>query len=166
MSRIWKFGDDIDTDQIVPGRYAPYMTGDSQVSKYAFVEHRPDFAPNVKPGDVIVTGKNFGCGSSREYAAVALRQCSPACIIAGSYARIFFRNCINLGIRLYEAPDDVRAQLEDGAEVIYNPETDQLVSNGKVINLKPMPEFVHQIVAEGGILEYVRKHGRFPGEEA
>ncbi|MCA9981633.1 MAG: 3-isopropylmalate dehydratase, partial [Anaerolineales bacterium] len=87
--RIWKFGSDVDTDQIVPGRYAPYMLADGDdVKNYAFVEARPDFAADAQPGDIIVAGENFGCGSSREYAPEALRRRQIGAIIAPSFARI------------------------------------------------------------------------------
>ncbi|MFN2104750.1 MAG: homoaconitate hydratase, partial [Candidatus Promineifilaceae bacterium] len=90
MSRIWKFGADIDTDQIVPGRYAPYMLKEGEdVKDYAFIEARPDFAADAQAGDIIVAGNNFGCGSSREYAPEALRRRRIAAIIAPSFARIF-----------------------------------------------------------------------------
>ncbi len=116
MSRIWKFGADVDTDQIVPGRYAPYMRPDADVGEAAFIEARPDFAKNAQPGDIIVATENFGCGSSREYAVEALRRRKVGAIIALSFARIFFRNALNLGIPLFEAPEIV-AGLQDGEEV-------------------------------------------------
>jgi methanogen homoaconitase small subunit len=103
MARIWKFGADVDTDQIVPGRYAPYMRPDADVGEAAFIEARPEFAINARPGDIIVAAENFGCGSSREYAVDALRRRKVGAIIALSFARIFFRNALNLGIPLYEA---------------------------------------------------------------
>ena len=91
MAKVWKFGTDVDTDQIVPGRYAPYMLKENQdVKDYAFIEARPDFAKSAQPGDVIVAGENFGCGSSREYAPEALRRRKIGAIIAPSFARIFF----------------------------------------------------------------------------
>jgi methanogen homoaconitase small subunit len=104
MAKIWKFGDDVDTDQIVPGRYAPYMRPNEDVGQAAFIEARPEFAQHAQPGDIIVAGNNFGCGSSREYAPLALKRRQVGAIIAGSFARIFFRNAINLGIPLFIAP--------------------------------------------------------------
>src|SRR5512136_1601508 len=116
MTRVWKFGSDVDTDHIVPGRYAPYMRPDADVGDAAFIEARPDFNKDARPGDIIVATQNFGCGSSREYAVEALRRRKVGAIIALSYARIFFRNALNLGIPLYEAPEIVRS-LKDGEEV-------------------------------------------------
>ncbi len=165
MPRVWKFGDDVDTDQIVPGRYSPYMTAESELARYAFVEHRPEFAGEVQPGDVIVAGRNFGCGSSREYAPRALKKCGVAAIIAPSFARIFFRNALNLGLPLFEdAP--VAGALADGDEVALDVATGTLRAGDRAFTLRRPPRFVRDIWQEGTIVEYYRKHGRFPGEEA
>lgn len=162
MNRVWVFGDDIDTDQIIPGRYSPYMTSEEELAQYAFIERRPDFAPNVRPGDVIVAGKNFGCGSSREYAPRALQKCGVAAIIAPSFARIFFRNAINLGIPLFEA--DLTGRVADGEAVTLDMARSQLITAHGAIDLPSPPPFVRQIQAEGGIVAFVQKYGRFPGE--
>ena len=164
MARIWRFGDNIDTDQIVPGRYAPYMTSEEELPRYAFVEHRPEFAREVRPGDIIVAGRNFGCGSSREYAPQALKRCGIAAIIAPSFARIFFRNALNLGLLLFEA-EDVAEQVRDGEEAILDLETPALECGERIIQLKRPPAFVHEILKEGTIVDYFRKHRRFPGTQ-
>ena len=161
MGRIWAFGDNVDTDQIVPGRYAPYMTGESPV-RYAFVERRPEFAASVRPGDVLAAGDNFGCGSSREYAMEALVGCGLAAIVACSFARIFYRNAVNLGLPVYEAP--FARDLPDGAEVTLHPEDGRLVVDGRPYVLPPMPAFQREIIAAGGLVPYIRMHGRFPVE--
>lgn len=163
MARIWAFGDDIDTDQIVPGRYAPYMTGESPV-RYAFVERRPDFAASVQPGDVLVAGANFGCGSSREYATEALAGCGLAALVARSFARIFYRNAVNLGLPVYEAP--FAGDLPDGAEAALHPAEGWLFVNGQPYTLPPMPPFQREIVDAGGLVPYILLHGRFPGSAA
>ncbi len=163
MPRIWAFGDDLDTDQIVPGRYAPYMTGEPP-AKYAFVERRPEFAGAVRPGDILVAGDNFGCGSSREYATEALVGCQLAAIVARSFARILYRNAVNLGLPLFEAP--FARDLPDGAEAEIDPVTGRLVVEGRVYNLAPMPPFQRDIVAAGGLVPYIRTHGRLPGQRA
>lgn len=164
-ARVWKFGADVDTDQIVPGRYAPFMLKEGQdVKDYAFVEARPDFAREAKAGDVIVAGPNFGCGSSREYAPEALRRREIGAIIAPSFARIFFRNAINLGIPLFTAPNAVML-LEDGDEVELDLAYGRILTPDLTIDLPPLPDFAQEIVAAGGIVAYVREHGRFPGEE-
>jgi methanogen homoaconitase small subunit len=165
MARVWKFGADVDTDQIVPGRYAPFMLKEGQdVKDYAFIEARPDFAREAQPGDIIVAGNNFGCGSSREYAPEALRQREIGAIIAPSFARIFFRNAINLGIPVFTAPHVVM-MLEDGDEVTLDLANGRILTTDLVIDLPPLPDFAQEIVAAGGIVAFVRAYGRFPGEK-
>ncbi|MEI7989599.1 MAG: homoaconitate hydratase [Chloroflexota bacterium] len=163
MTRIWKFGADVDTDQIVPGRYAPYMRPGADVGEAAFIEARPDFAKNAQPGDVIVATQNFGCGSSREYAVEALRRRKVGAIIALSFARIFYRNAINLGIPLLEAPEIVNG-VADGDEVTLDLASRQLTVKGQTYALPDLPVFAQQILDAGGIVPYVRTHGHFPGE--
>jgi methanogen homoaconitase small subunit len=163
MAKIWKFGADVDTDQIVPGRYAPYMRPNADVGEAAFIEARPDFAKNAQPGDIIVALENFGCGSSREYAVEALRRRKVGAIIALSFARIFYRNAINLGIPLLESPEIVAA-LQDGDEVDVDLNAGTVIRAGQVYQLPELPLFAKEIVSAGGIVAYVREHGRFPGE--
>ncbi len=164
MAKVWKFGADVDTDQIVPGRYAPYMRPDADVGQAAFIEARPEFAQNAQPGDLIVATDNFGCGSSREYAVEALRRRQVGAIIANSFARIFFRNALNLGIPLFVAPDLVAA-LQDGQEVTLDIPNRRVIAGEDVLPLPELPHFAQEILAEGGIVPYVKKYGRFPGEE-
>ncbi|NMB54346.1 MAG: homoaconitate hydratase [Leptolinea sp.] len=164
MARIWKFGADVDTDQIVPGRYAPYMRPDADVAEAAFIEARPDFAKNARPGDIIVALENFGCGSSREYAVEALRRRKVGAIIALSFARIFYRNAINLGIPLFEAPQVVTS-VQDGDSVVFDFLAGKIGWQGQMFVLPPMPDFARQIISAGGVVEYVRQNGHFPGEQ-
>lgn len=163
MARIWKFGDSINTDDILPGKYAPFMVGEDKFHTYAFAHFRPDFAPNYRPGDILVAGRNTGLGSSREYAPEALRKLGLRAIIAKSYARIFYRNLVNLGIIPFEAPDVVDA-LNDGDEVELELEQGILKRGSEIFRLKPPPDFLLEALKEGSILEYYKKHGRFPGE--
>ena len=163
MPRIWKFGNDVDTDQIVPGRYAPYMRPDADVGDAAFIEARPEFAKTAQPGDIIIAASNFGCGSSREYAVTALKRRQIGAIIALSYARIFYRNAINLGIPLYEAAEVVK-EVPDGAQVTFDQASQTLSVEGRTYQLPPMPKFAQEIISAGGIVPYVRANGRFPGE--
>ncbi len=165
MPRIWKFADDIDTDQIVPGRYAPYMRPDDDVGNAAFIEAHPEFNRLAAPGDVLVAGENFGCGSSREYAPLALRRRGIGGIVAKSFARIFFRNAINLGIPVFTAPEVVD-QIPDGSEATLDLSGGRLQVGDQVLQLRPMPGFAQQIVAAGGIVPFVRNTGRFPAETA
>ncbi|MDX1412828.1 MAG: 3-isopropylmalate dehydratase [Candidatus Promineifilaceae bacterium] len=163
MARVWKFGADVDTDQIVPGRYAPYMRPDQDVADAVFIEAHPEFNKYAQAGDVIVAGGNFGCGSSREYAPLALRRRNIGAIIAVDFARIFFRNAINLGIPLYAAPEIV-AGLQDGDIVTLDLVNGMLIKSVKRFDLPKLPDFTKVIMDAGGIVPYVREHGRFPGE--
>ena len=164
MARVWMFGDDIDTDQMVPGRYAPILTGDDNTGKYCFIERRPEFAKTVKPGDIIVAGRNFGCGSSREFAPAAIKQCGIAAIVCASVARIFFRNAVNLGIPVFEDPA-VAAALADGDSVTLDIERGTVEQGGRTLRLAPPAAFVQAIVREGGIVPYYLKYKRFPTGE-
>lgn len=163
MARVWKFGADVDTDQIVPGRFAPYMRPDADVGEAAFIEARPDFNKQAQPGDIIVATSNFGCGSSREYAVEALRRRKVGAIIAKSFARIFYRNALNLGIPLFEAPEIV-AGVQDGDEVTLDVAHNRLVAGDKAYSLPELPSFAREILEAGGIVPYVKRHARFPGE--
>lgn len=163
MARIWKFGSDVDTDQIVPGRYAPYMRPDADVGEAAFIEARPEFARSFQPGDLIVALDNFGCGSSREYAVEALVRRKVGAIVARSFARIFYRNALNLGLRLYVAPEIVQA-VQDGDEVTFDQTAEEILHAGRAYALPRLPVFSREILEAGGIVNYVKLHGRFPGE--
>ncbi len=163
MARIWKFGADVDTDQIVPGRYAPYMRPDADVAEAAFIEARPDFNQGARPGDVIVALENFGCGSSREYAVEALRRRKVGAIIAISFARIFYRNALNLGIPLFTAPE-IAHVLQEGDIVEMDLSSSTLSTPGGTLHLPVLPAFAQEILAAGGLVPYVREHGHFPGE--
>ncbi len=163
MATIWLFGDDVDTDQIVPGRYAPYMTSEADLGKYPFIEARPEFPREVQPGDIIVAGKNFGCGSSREYAPRALRAVGIAAIIAPSFARIFFRNALNLGLRLFEA--DIRDRVADRQQVELDLARPAIRVAGEWLALPNPPGWLREAWAEGGIIQYYLNHGHLPLEE-
>jgi 3-isopropylmalate/(R)-2-methylmalate dehydratase small subunit len=153
---VWKFANDIDTDAIIPGRYLTINTAD-ELAQHAFEGVRPDFASNVKSGDMIIAGTNFGCGSSREHAPLALTGAGVKCIIAKSFARIFFRNSINIGLMLMEFPDT--DSIREGDEL------DVDLSSGLITNLTknetyqavPLPDFVRNITDAGGLIEYTRQ---------
>ena len=155
-SNVWKFGDDIDTDAIIPGKYLTINTPD-ELAKHAFEGVRPEFARGVKEGDIIVAGFNFGCGSSREHAPLALKGAKVKCIIAKSFARIFFRNAINIGLPLLESQETDRIEEGDRIEVdfasgiITNTEKDQ------TYDATPLPDFVRGIVEAGGLIEFAKK---------
>src|SRR5919202_5273498 len=146
MARVWKFGDDPDTDQILPGRYAPFMTGQDKFHAYAFHDARPEFATSVRRGDVLVGGENFGCGSSREYAIAALKVHGIGAVVAKSFARIFFRNCVNLGIPVLESAD-AWAMVNDGDELRLELAAGRHVTPRGVASLRPLPRFAQEILS-------------------
>jgi methanogen homoaconitase small subunit len=161
MARAWAFGDDLDTDQIVPGRYAPFMVGQDKFHTYAFCDARPGFAKTVKAGDLLVGGENFGCGSSREYAPAALKKLGVGGVVAKSFARIFFRNCVNLGIPVIESEDAIRL-VRDGDDVTLDLAAGVLRTTRGDATLRPLAPFAQEILAAGGVVAYLREHGDFP----
>jgi methanogen homoaconitase small subunit len=161
VARAWVFGDDLDTDQIVPGRYAPFMVGQDRFHTYAFCDARPEFAKTVKAGDILVGGENFGCGSSREYAPAALQKHGIGGIVAESFARIFFRNCVNLGIPVIESANAVTL-VKDGDDVTLDIAGGVLRTPRGVARLRPLAPFAREILAAGGVVAYLREHGDFP----
>jgi len=160
-SRAWVFGDDLDTDQMVPGRYAPFMVGQDTFHTYAFHDARPEFAKEVRPGDILVGGTNFGAGSSREYAVAALKKLGVGGIVAKSFARIFFRNCINLGIPVLESENAVDL-VSDGDAVTLDLAAGLLRAPRGDAKLRPLAPFAQEILAAGGVVAYLREHGDFP----
>ncbi|MDD1767643.1 MAG: 3-isopropylmalate dehydratase small subunit [Methanomassiliicoccales archaeon] len=155
--RAWKFGDHIDTDQIIP---AERLTSDNtdRLGIYAFGKVRPDFAKAVKQGDIIVAGRNFGCGSSREHAPRSLRQAGVACVVAESFARIFFRNSINVGLLVIEC----RVDADEGDSLTIRPDEGTILneSTGKLFRFKEYPPFVRDLIESGGLMAKIRKKGR------
>ena len=156
--RAWKFGDDINTDVITPGRYT-VTTDKKRLGEIAFIEYRPEFGKSVAERDIIVAGNNFGCGSSREHSPVAIKAAGINAVIAKSFARIFFRNSINIGLPLFVSED--ADQIDDGDEVEINTQTGEILNKTKniTINAKPLPEFMQKIVAKGGLVEFLRSDG-------
>ncbi len=161
--RVWKFGDDVNTDDILPGKYAPFMVGADRFATFAFAHLRPEFAREVRPGDLLVFGRNAGLGSSREYAPEALKKLGIRAVVAKSYARIFFRNLVNLGIVPFTSEEVVNA-LEDGDLVRLDLEQGLLERGGETFRLDPPPAFLLKALKAGSMLEYVKRHGRFPAE--
>lgn len=162
MPRIWTFGDSVNTDDILPGKFAPFMAGEDLFQTYAFHYIRPEFAAEVRPGDVLIGGRNWGLGSSREYAPAALKKLGVGGIIAPSFARIHYRNLLNLGIPAFEA--DLLGKLDDGDEVTLDIETGVLRRGADTFQLTPPPAFLTEALKEGSILAFYKKHQRFPGE--
>ena len=164
MACVWTFGDSLNTDDILPGKYAPFMVGEAEFHHYAFAHLRPDFAESVRPGDLLVGGRNWGLGSSREYAPQALKTLGVSAVIAKSFARIHYRNLLNLGVPAFIS-DSVPDALQDGDTVSFNLAAGTLTRGEEVFELEPPPAFLQEALKEGSILAYYRKHGRFPGEQ-
>ena len=164
MSHVWIFGDDVNTDQIVPGRYAPYMTSEAELRNYPFIEARPEFAKEVQAGDLIVAGPNFGCGSSREYAAQALALCELGAILAPSFARIFYRNALNLGLPLIAVPAEQLIVLTESRVVELDLENQLLRYEDGAIELPPISGFERALWSTGGLVPYFNATGQLPTE--
>ncbi len=145
--KAWVFGDDVDTDVIIPARYL--VTSDPRIlEKHCMEGLVPDFSTRVAPGDFIVAGENFGCGSSREHAPLALKGAGCGGVIAASYARIFFRNAINVGLPIFECPEASKAIAEgDTLEVDTSSGTITMTGSGQVFHFSPFPPFIEEIVA-------------------
>ncbi|NJD75892.1 MAG: 3-isopropylmalate dehydratase small subunit [Candidatus Methanoperedens sp.] len=155
-SNVWKFGNDIDTDAIIPGKYLT-INKPEELARHAFEGVRPEFSRGVKEGDIIVAGFNFGCGSSREHAPLALKGAKVKCIIAKSFARIFFRNAINIGLPLLECPDTDKIEEDDHIEVDFVSGIISNTTKNQVYNATPLPDFVRGIVDAGGLIGYARE---------
>jgi 3-isopropylmalate dehydratase small subunit len=155
--RAWKFGDDIDTDAIIPARYL--NTSDAaSLAAHCMEDADPEFTRKIKNGDIIVAGKNFGCGSSREHAPISIKGAGISCVIAVSFARIFYRNAFNMGLPILECPEAVAAiQTGDELEV----ELDRGVifnrTRQETYEAHPIPPFMQQLLAAGGLIPYVRE---------
>lgn len=154
--RVWKYGDDINTDVIFPGRYTYKMMEPVEMAKHAMEDLDPDFAKNVKPGDVIVAGKNFGCGSSREQAAACLRASGVQAVVAKSFARIYFRNAINLGLAVLQC-EEASDALKTGDEVEIDFAGGEIISGDRIFRFFPLPDSVIGIIEAGGLIEFTKK---------
>lgn len=151
--RAWKFGDNIDTDAIIPGRFLT-IYDPKELARHAFEGTRDEFSRKVKKGDIIVAGRNFGCGSSREHAPLALTGAGVKVVVAKSFARIFFRNAVNVGVLPVVCID--ADQIADGADVQLNVKAGYIESGGKRYGIEPVPEFMQGIVKAGGLVEYAK----------
>ena len=154
--KVWKYGDDVNTDVIFPGKYTYTITDRTEMAAHALEDLDPTFAKEVKPGDIVVAGRNFGCGSSREQAATCLKEAGVAAVVAASFARIFFRNAINEGLPLVECPEAIAA-IEAGQTLEVDFEGGVLRTNDTTYRFPGLPESVMGIVREGGLIPYVRK---------
>lgn len=154
---VHKYGDNVDTDVIIPARYL--NTADhKELASHCMEDIDKDFVKKAQPGDIIVAKKNFGCGSSREHAPIAIKACGISCVIASTYARIFYRNAINIGMPILECPE-ASEDIQDGDEVSVDFDTG-LISNlttGKTYQAQPFPPFIQNIIQKGGLLNSIAK---------
>ena len=154
MAKVWKYGDHVDTDVIIPARYLN-ISDMQELSTHAMEDLDTTFAPNVQVGDIVVAGKNFGCGSSREHAPIVFKEKGVKCIIAKDFARIFYRNAINIGLPAIEIDTDVFAA-GDELDVDLEQGLIKNITKGTEYKTKPLPAFIQRIVAAGGLIDYVK----------
>ena len=163
--KVWKFGDHVDTDVIIPARYLNVSDADV-LARHCFADTDPGFADRVSPGDIIVAGRNFGCGSSREHAPLAIKHAGIGCVIAESFARIFYRNAFNIGLPIIESPE-LAAEARQGDTVWVDFAAGEMGIKGKerVFRTSPIPPFMRELIERGGLVGYIRhKMGRGGGQ--
>jgi len=155
--RVWRFGDDVNTDLIIPGRYLDNYDP-AHLASHAMEGASRQFAKNVRKGDVIVAGRNFGCGSSREQAVVALKQAGVSAVLAKSFARIFYRNAVNLGLPVVISPDACDLFI-DGEGVIIDMSEGVMISESRRVTsrIDPIPDHVRKILDAGGLVPYIKE---------
>ncbi len=155
--KVFKYGANVDTDAIIPARYLN-VSEPSKLAKYCMEDIDLDFVKNVHKGDIIVATTNFGCGSSREHAPIAIKAAGVSAVVAASFARIFFRNAINIGLPLLESAEAVDVtDAGDVMQIELETGTIKNITKGKTFQAKPYPEFMSQIIFSGGLVEYTKK---------
>lgn len=155
--KAWKFGADVDTDAIIPARYL--NTSDpAELARHCMEDADPEFPKKVQPGDIIVAGKNFGCGSSREHAPIAIKAAGVSCVIARSFARIFYRNAFNIGLPIFESPEAADG-IREGDEISVHVESGKIINHtrGEEYTATPIPPFMQEVISAGGLIKYVAK---------
>ncbi len=155
--RVWKFGDNIDTDAIIPARYL--NTSDpKELAAHCMEDADPEFVSKIKEGDIILGGENFGCGSSREHAPIAIKAAGISCVIAKSFARIFYRNAFNMGLPIFECAqlwDEVSAGEEISLDSAQGKIT--IAATEKTYTINPIPPFMEQLIADGGLMKHIAR---------
>jgi 3-isopropylmalate/(R)-2-methylmalate dehydratase small subunit len=154
--RVWKYGDNVNTDVIFPGKYTYSILEPEEMTRHALEDLDPGFAQKVKPGDVIVAGRNFGCGSSREQAATCLKYAGVQAVVAKSFARIFFRNAINQGLPVLQSEEAVDS-IEDGEEIEIDFDRGSIKTASGDFTFPPFPDSVMGILEAGGLIPYTKK---------
>ena len=164
--RVWKFGNDVDTDVIIPVKYCN-TTDPQEFGKHCMEGLDPDFHHKVKPGDIIVAKKNFGCGSSREPAPIAIRATGISCIIAKTFARIFYRNAFNIGLPLFEC-EDAPDHIEEGDEIEINLDSGEIrdLSVKRIFQANPIPLFMQDLIRDGGLMNHLAKKLNLRGDSS
>jgi 3-isopropylmalate/(R)-2-methylmalate dehydratase small subunit len=157
MARVFKFGDGVSTDAIMPGRYNVTTDRDA-LRRGCFIEARPDFVDTVQPGDVIVAGRNFGCGSSREHAPLAIKQNGVAAVVAAGFARIFYRNAVNIGLPVIRCAELVDA-VEDGDDISVDPRSGVVIAHGRTLWGEPPSGVALRIIEAGSLVDLIKTRG-------
>lgn len=155
--KVWKFGDNIDTDAIIPARYL--TTSDpEELAAHCMEDADPHFVSKMTRDDIILGGENFGCGSSREHAPIAIKAAGVSCVIAKSFARIFYRNSFNMGLPIFESKELVDA-IDEGKEVIVDSShgTITITGSGKTFKINPIPPFMEELIADGGLMKHIAR---------
>ena len=155
LGHVFKYGDNVDTDVIIPARYLNSFDG-KELASHAMVDIDPEFAKKVKPGDMIVANKNFGCGSSREHAPLCLKEAGVSCVIAETFARIFYRNSINIGLPVIVCKE-LYDHVEDGGEADLDLSAGTVTVNGQVFSCTKLPEYMQNILNAGGLIASLNK---------
>lgn len=155
--KAWKFGADVDTDAIIPARYLNTIEP-KELAKHCMEDADPDFVKKMKAGDIIVADKNFGCGSSREHAPIAIKTAGISCVIAKSFARIFYRNSFNMGLPIFESVD-ASEKIKEGDEIEIDPSTGVIhnITKKEKYKAKPIPLFMQKLINAGGLMNYVKR---------
>ena len=156
--RVFRYGDNVDTDVIIPARYLNSSDKDD-LRKHCMEDIDPEIVKNVQQGDIIVAGKNFGCGSSREHAPIAIKASGVSCVIASTFARIFFRNSINIGLPILECPeaaDEIKAGDVLSVDFSTGEITDR--TTGKTYKAEPFPPFMQRLIESGGLIGYIKEN--------
>ncbi len=158
--KAWRFKDNVDTDVIIPARYL--NTSDpKELASHCMEDIDKEFTKKISAGDIIVAGKNFGCGSSREHAPIAIKNSGISCVIAESFARIFYRNSINMGLPIFESAE-ASEKIAEGDEIEVDAEAGVIknITKGEEYKAQPMPEFIQKIIKLGGLMEYVKQEAK------
>jgi 3-isopropylmalate/(R)-2-methylmalate dehydratase small subunit len=155
--RVWRFGNNIDTDAIIPARYLNTSDPD-ELAKHLMEDADKDFPEKVKAGDMIIAEANFGCGSSREHAPIAIRAAGIQAVIAKSFARIFYRNAFNIGLPIFES-EEASNSIRDGDEIEVDADTGVIknTTKGEEYTAKPIPPFMQELISAGGLIEWTKK---------